>query len=108
MVERGAFTKDLPTYKPMVCPPKPWTTPTDGGYLTLRTPLVKVYGEKGRRYLVDLKTVKMPLVYRALNALQAVPFTINKKVLEVAQKLSEGGVGCVPDEKRIATLKQSD
>jgi len=106
MVERGAFVKDLPSYKPMVCPPKPWTSPTDGGYLTLRTPLVKVYGEKGRRYLADLKTVQMPFVYRALNALQAVPFIINKKVLEVAQKLSEGGVGCVPDEKRIGTLKQ--
>src|SRR5262249_316191 len=62
--------------------------------------------EKGRRYLADLKSVKMPLVYRALNALQAVPFMINTKVLEVAQKLSDGGVGCVPDEKRIATLKQ--
>src|SRR5262249_33563443 len=70
MVERGAFAEDLPSYKPMVCPPKPWTTPDDGGYLTLRTPLVKVYGEKGRRYLADLKSVKMPLVYRALNALQ--------------------------------------
>jgi DNA-directed RNA polymerase, mitochondrial len=106
MVERGAFAKDLPTYKPMVCPPKPWTTPTDGGYLTLRTPLVKVYGEKGRAYLADLKSTKMPFVYRALNALQAVPFVINKKVLEVAQKLSGGGVGCVPDEKRITALKQ--
>lgn len=72
----------------------------------MRTPLVKVYGEKGRRYLADLKSVKMPLVYRALNALQAVPFMINTKVLEVAQKLSDGGVGCVPDEKRITTLKQ--
>ena len=71
-------------HRPMVIPPKPWTTPFDGGYLiNLKKPIP----------LVRLKTkdcqdiygeVDMPVVYKAVNAIQNTAWRINTRVLEVA------------------------
>ena len=80
-----------PVRMPMVCPPKPWTGPYGGGYLTraLQTPIIK-YAKKP--YLEELKSVEMPAVYRAINALQETKWAINREILEAAQAIwNEGG-----------------
>ena len=77
-----------PIWMPMVCRPIPWTSPTDGGYVARRLPLVKLAREA---YLEELENTEMPTVYNALNALQDTPWKINKAVLSVFQKLFAAG-----------------
>lgn len=71
-----------PSYLPMRVPPVDWTNPEDGGYLTLRYPLVK---RKGRRYLRALAAQSMPAVYASINAHQRSPWRIHDTILEVVE-----------------------
>lgn len=89
-----------PTYEPMVVPPKPWTTPFDGGYLTSSIrplSLVKVV-RVGKEYLNQLAEVEMPTVYAAVNAIQNTAWAINTKVLDVMEALWENSaeLDCMP------------
>ncbi len=76
--EKGQFLS--PAYTPMIVPPIPWTTPSDGGYLNIRLPMVKTTNAK---LLEELKHHPMPMEYEALNALQNTPFKVNTCVLNV-------------------------
>jgi len=83
----------LPTYMPMVVPPKPWTSPTGGGYrfgLARRLRLVK---SRSRGYQAELREWDMPLVYRAVNALQATPWQVNTDVLRHLAPAARNGLG---------------
>lgn len=86
-----------PVYLPMICPPRKWTTPFNGGYLTkaLRFPLVK---GANRNYLSDLANVDMPMVYNALNALQETRWRVNAGVLRLLTQVWDtgGGIGKLP------------
>lgn len=79
-----------PVFMPMVCMPRQWTDPFNGGYLTkaLRRPLVKT---RNRGYLSTLKEWEMPWVYAAVNALQDTEWAVNKPVYEAAKALWEAG-----------------
>jgi DNA-directed RNA polymerase len=79
-----------PPWMPMLVKPLPWTSPFGGGYLTkqLRFPLIKT---ANRNYLEDLKQHQMPLVYKAVNALQETPWAINKRILDVMREVWDGG-----------------
>lgn len=75
---------------PMVVPPRPWTTPTDGGYLT--PPIgTRLVGSRHHAYGVEIENIEMPLVYRAVNAVQATAWKINRRVLEVLESLASDG-----------------
>lgn len=82
---------------PMVVPPAEWTALDDGGYygklsdfyefLRLRNPdtiFAKSYRQK-------LEQIDMPMVYKAVNSLQATAWTINKDVLSVVKACRERG-----------------
>ena len=74
--------------RPMVIPPKSWTTPFDGGYyINLKKPLrlVRIPYKKCKQLYSNLE---MPNVYKAVNAIQATPWRINKRVLEVAEEIT--------------------
>jgi len=66
-----------PLLPPMTSPPVDWTALDAGGYKSLPLTLIK----KARQKIYD--DMKAPAVYSATNILQATPFTINEKVLEV-------------------------
>lgn len=89
-----------PIYYPMMIPPQPWTTPTQGGYLTLRTRMVR---ERNPYYQEELTNVEMPTVYAALNAIQATPWKINKRVYEVENALWESNstLGKLPPRENL-------
>ena len=75
--------------RPMVIPPKDWTDPFNGGYyINLKRPirLVRLSEKKCRGLYAD---VDMPNVYKAVNAIQSTPWRINKRVLEVANEISD-------------------
>lgn len=80
-----------PIPMPMVVEPRPWTTPFDGGYLTppIGNALVQ---SKSRPYLEELANIDMPVVYRAVNAIQGTAWQINRDILQLMDRLwNEGG-----------------
>lgn len=88
--QHGNFDHLHPMFTPMVVPPKPWTSPISGGYLTAenRVDLVTNVTPEMRD---DLFSVNMRSVYDAINRVQAVPFQINRTILDlVDQCWSEG------------------
>jgi DNA-directed RNA polymerase, mitochondrial len=79
-----------PVRLPMVCMPRQWTTPFNGGYLTreLQQPLVKT---RNKGYLTALKDHQMPWVYASVNALQDTEWSVNKGIYDVIKQLWERG-----------------
>lgn len=79
-----------PTFLPMVVKPRAWSNPFNGGYLKqrMRFPMIK---GANRNLLEELKSVEMPTVYRALNAMQDTAWSINDKVHRIMVEAWEGG-----------------
>ncbi|UIK00638.1 hypothetical protein LZK82_11070 [Rhizobium leguminosarum] len=82
----------FPIYMPTIVPPKPWTSPFDGGYFTAfrRLKLVKTHNQQ---YLEELANRDLSQVYEAINALQDTAWAINTQVLDVIRTLYETGAG---------------
>lgn len=82
-----------PIALPMVVPPLPWTSPTEGGYLTeavrYNNPILRAYDRGERMKLLD--RADLSEVYRAANAVQETPWQINGRVLDVMQEVWERG-----------------
>lgn len=99
---KGQSALFRPQWQPMIAPPRPWRTPTDGGYYTerMRSNMVLTMAPG---YLEELKRTDMPEVYRAVNALQATPWKINYFVLETVNEAWENGtdVKCLPSRFEI-------
>lgn len=103
--ERNAALLSKYSYKfcPMVIPPKPWESPYEGGYygeLSKFVSLLRLHSGQGdsafvKEYKKRLNHVDLSYIYKALNAMQDTPFTINKQVLEASEKIlaSGGGLG---------------
>jgi DNA-directed RNA polymerase len=69
-----------PAFLPMILPPRPWTIPTEGGYLMHRLHLVK--GERRGTKKV-LEEVNLRVVRSAVNAMQWTPWRFNKDTCAV-------------------------
>lgn len=91
----------LPVWLPMVHPPRPWSGPKDGGYLTDIGGRADLVRTRNRAYKRELEQADMPEVYRALNAIQETPWRINVPVLEVMRDAwaAGGGLGGLPDRE---------
>ncbi len=90
--ERRALLR--PVTLPCVIPPKPWVSPSDGGYWTdevrKANPILRAWNAKGRMKL--LKGADLSQVYSAVNALQDTPWKINKPVLDVMREVWENNL----------------
>ena len=89
-----------PVYLPTIIPPKPWTTPFDGGYWSGRVRRLTLVKTKNRQYLNELGDRDMPVVYDAVNALQETPWTVNERVLAVMEEVwaNQSTLGKVPSQ----------
>lgn len=82
-----------PSYGPCVVPPRDWKTPFNGGFHTEKV-ASRIRLVKGPREHVRKLTIKqMPKVYKAINALQQVEWTVNTKVLDIAQEVVRLNLG---------------
>lgn len=72
-----------PYHFPMVIPPLAWTSPYDGGYLDKKTHGLSLVRARRRSVNRALEAADMDEVYAAVNAIQATPWRINKRVAEV-------------------------
>lgn len=89
---KAVMEEESPAYRPCIIPPLDWTTPTNGGYhvpeIQQTLPLVKCRKSQLNRLTIE----QMPMVYKAINALQAIPWTVAKDVLQVAQDIKALGL----------------
>ena len=76
-----------PVYLPTIMPPKPWTTPTDGGYWTSRVRRLKLIKTFNKAYLEELAEMDMPDVYDGVNAAQHTAWSINPNILATVRIL---------------------
>jgi len=97
-----------PVLLPMVVPPRPWTTPRDGGYLTALGRSDMLVRTRNRAYQRELEYADMSQVYASVNAIQATPWKINRPVLEVMRTLWDagGGVAGLPDRELLEIPEQ--
>lgn len=82
-----------PVYLPCIVPPKPWTTPTSGGYHTSAVRRLTLIKTRSKGFLEELFSTDLSEVYSALNALQATPWRINGAVRDVATHMWDNGLG---------------
>ena len=92
-----------PLYMPCVIPPRPYTSPCDGGYhtgLVKGVPLIKVTNDPGYIDVISLpeNVERMSPVYEAVNLAQNTAWRVNTKVLEVMKELWEKNIAvdCLP------------
>jgi len=89
----------MPAQLPTVIPPKPWTSPTSGGYWTdvFLNPhrLVRRTSEE---HMSLLEGADLSEVYSALNAVQETAWKVDRRTLEVAEALISSGtdLGVLP------------
>ena len=89
-IEDGHTVRKLlrPRYGPMVVTPFPWSPQHEGGYATLRTPLISFVGIRQKHAITE---ADMGRVHGALNAMAATPWRVNERILAVAQRIWEDG-----------------
>jgi len=87
-----------PVYLPTIIPPRPWTSPFEGGYWTPRVRRLALVKTHSKGYLEELAEHDMPEVYDAINAMQHTAWAINGRVLEVVRNLWNNGatLGGIP------------
>ena len=84
---------------PSVIPPAEWTAYEDGGYygeLKGVSTLLRIHAAKtlfGQQYLKKLSQMELTNIYKAINAVQATPWVINRRVLEVVKQIIKLGGG---------------
>lgn len=95
-----------PFFLPMVCQPKEWTGIFDGGYISPYLKRNKLIKNNSREYLEKLKVASMPEVYSAINIIQNTEWQINRRVLEVVDKLWDEGkaIAELPDREDIELI----
>ena len=77
------FTKSV--YPPMLCPPKPWSAPTDGGYLRDLKPFVNTEDMETSLFYFNRahETGQLNSTYQALDILSSNAWAINRDILNV-------------------------
>lgn len=92
-----------PAFIPTIIPPKPWTTPYDGGYWSGLVKSLHLVKTPNRNYLEELSNRDLSAVYASINAMQDTPWAVNKPVLEVLKQAWERGstVGKIPPREPV-------
>lgn len=99
------------SFKPMVLPPAPWTSPDDGGYYGEAAATTSFLRLKyldttfGKMYAKKLAQLDMSDVYKAVNSIQATPYIINGAVLDVLKECrARGYIPCASENNNIIHL----
>ncbi|MCO5571198.1 hypothetical protein L7F22_024932 [Adiantum nelumboides] len=92
-LEKSAKFVELP-YMPMLVEPMKWTSYKNGGYMVLRSHLMRTHGARSQQVTLS-RTPKANLrrVFSALDVLGRTPWRINTGVLDVVEKLWADGGG---------------
>lgn len=80
-----------PLYMPTLIPPKPWTSPSEGGYHLTHAREATLVKSRNKNYIEELHHAEMPTLYAAVNAVQSTPWRINQRVLAVVHAIWGAG-----------------
>lgn len=80
-----------PVFLPMVVPPLAWKPNERGGYRFGLKGMASFVRGQSKEFKAEVEAMELPIVRNALNRLQATPWAINRKVLEVAEQLNSAG-----------------
>lgn len=77
----------------MVCPPQPWSTPTNGGYLLARSELIRLPQQAYQQWdrINHTHSENMYPALDSLNQLASIPWKVNTQVLDVILKVFNDG-----------------
>jgi DNA-directed RNA polymerase len=89
-----------PFYLPTLLPPRPWTSPRDSAYYSSVIRGGHLITKPVQGQLDALEKADMAPVYTGLNAIQATPWRVNKRVLAVMQEAWEHNLPGLPLPKR--------
>jgi len=81
----------MPRFLPMVVPPNPWRAFDRGGFLRLRSVMMRTHGLQTQAEAVRL--ADMPAVYQGLDALGKVPWRINADVYDLVSYVWQKDMG---------------
>ncbi|KAL0490868.1 mitochondrial DNA-directed RNA polymerase [Acrasis kona] len=83
-------------FLPMVVKPKPWEEHDVGGYLTLKSSIMRVYSSDIQKKL--LRDFDLKMIFESMNVLGETEWNVNKKVLDVVNQVwnNGGGVASIP------------
>lgn len=96
---------------PMLCPPQPWSTPNNGGYVIARSQLIRLPSQAYQQW-DRIKTVDPASLYPSidpLNQLASVAWKVDSKILDVALEVFQNGgsleLGVSQPPSALAALK---
>ncbi|XP_055593098.1 DNA-directed RNA polymerase, mitochondrial isoform X2 [Uranotaenia lowii] len=78
---------------PMLCPPQPWSTPENGGYILAKSELIRL-PQQAHQQIERIANVKKQDMYPtldSLNQLGSIPWRINEGMLNVVLKVFNDG-----------------
>ncbi len=82
----------------MLCPPDPWTTLNDGGYISARRKaaqpamsLRSIRKTERRRLREAFTAEQMPMVFDAMNYMQSIPFNLHRPTLNAIIRVWQSG-----------------
>lgn len=114
--EKDLLESISPKQQPMVVRPRPWVSPASGGYLRCHSSLIRAAPSKK---LDDaISAADLTTLYDGLNALGDTAWSVNRGVLDTAEKLWNNGGGLaglvtrtdhdVPDREEYVAAARAD
>lgn len=87
---RDYVSISMPMYGPCIEPPKDWVTPSDGGFHTKELRRANPLLVRGGSAIREItRHAEMPIVLRAVNALQNTAWAVNTRMLDTIYKIAE-------------------
>ncbi|HEY2383471.1 MAG TPA: DNA-directed RNA polymerase [Terriglobia bacterium] len=86
-----------PIYVAMIVEPRPWTSLSDGGYLTI--PMTFCKRQAGKKAQKHLEKADLSQVYAAINAMQNTPYRIHGTIFQLQQEARAAGLPFFPLKK---------
>lgn len=82
-------------YLPMLCPPKPWSSPVEGGYLKDLKPVINTEDQSTSLFYLNKahKTGQLRSIYEGLDILGSLSWAVNSKVLKVFNEVMDYSKG---------------
>lgn len=77
----------------MLCPPQPWRTPQNGGYLLARSDLIRLPSQAHQQLesIHDVNPVDMYPSLDSLNQLSSIAWKVNQAVLDIILEVFQSG-----------------
>jgi DNA-directed RNA polymerase, mitochondrial len=101
-----ALSATATRHKPMIVPPKPWTSARKGGYLILEIDVMRYHGCRTQREAI--MNAESSMVFDGLNALSRVKWKINKVLLDAAHRCWDENIplGDIPSRTDLELPEQ--